>query len=144
MSHFAKVQDGVVVQVIVAEQSVIDSGLFGPPSEWVQTSYNTHAGVHWLPEQRMVTPSGQPSLRANFAGIGHIYDSENDVFYHPKPLDRNGLPCDSWTIGEPDWLWKPPIPAPPPIVVDVNNPKNYSYNAWDEPTQTWVVISPNQ
>ena len=46
MSHFAKVVDGKVTQVIVAEQDVIDSGLFGSPSEWIQTSYNTYANNH--------------------------------------------------------------------------------------------------
>jgi hypothetical protein len=41
MSHFAKVENGIVVNVIVAEQDVIDSGIFG--HGWVQTSYNTMA-----------------------------------------------------------------------------------------------------
>jgi hypothetical protein len=57
MSHFAKVENGVVTQVIVAEQDVIDSGIFG--HGWVQTSYNTHGGQH---------PEGRP-LRKNYAGL---------------------------------------------------------------------------
>ena len=54
MTHFAKVKNGIVTQVIVAEQDVIDSGLFG--DGWVQTSYNTHGGQH---------PEGRP-LRKNY------------------------------------------------------------------------------
>ena len=73
MSHFAQVQDGVVVQVIVAEQDVIDSGLFG--TGWVQTSFNTHGGQH---------PDGRP-LRKNYAGIGYTYDAVRDAFIPPKP-----------------------------------------------------------
>ena len=46
MAHFAKVENGIVSQVIVAEQDFINSGAVGDPSSWVQTSYNTHAGVH--------------------------------------------------------------------------------------------------
>ena len=73
MAHFAKVEDGIVTQVIVAEQDVIDSGLFG--GGWVQTSYNTFGGQH---------PEGRP-LRKNFAGIGYAYDAERDAFIPPQP-----------------------------------------------------------
>ena len=47
MSHFAKIDDdNIVTQVIVAEQSFINSGAVGDSSIWIQTSYNTHGGVH--------------------------------------------------------------------------------------------------
>ena len=46
MAHYAKIENGIVTQVIVAEQDFIDSGVAGDPSTWIQTSYNTHAGVH--------------------------------------------------------------------------------------------------
>ena len=75
MSHFAKVENNIVTQVIVAEQDVIDSGLFGDPASWVQTSYNTHNGVHLL---------GGTPLRKNFAGIGYTYDPVADEF---NPLE---------------------------------------------------------
>jgi hypothetical protein len=74
MSHFAKIENGIVTQVIVAEQDVINSGLFGAPHTWVQTSYNTHNGVHAL---------GGTPLRKNFAGIGYTYDSIADEFNPP-------------------------------------------------------------
>jgi hypothetical protein len=86
MSHFAKVENGIVTQVIVAEQDVIDSGLFG--YGWVQTSYNTFGGQH---------PEGRP-LRKNYAGIGFIYDAQRDAFIPPK-LD------ESWTLNEETCLW---------------------------------------
>jgi len=71
MSHFAKVVDGKVIEVIVAEQDFIDN-LDGT---WIQTSYNTHGNQH---------PEGRP-LRGNYAGIGFTYDDTNDVFYAPQP-----------------------------------------------------------
>ena len=76
MSHFAKVENGIVTQVIVAGQDVIDSGMFG--TGWVQTSYNTHAGQH---------PEGRP-MRKNYAGIGYTYDSVRDAFIAPKCHDE--------------------------------------------------------
>jgi hypothetical protein len=75
MSHFAKVCDGKVVQVIVAEQEFFDTFVDSTPGEWIQTSYNTIGGQH---------PEGRP-LRKNFAGIGFTYDREKDAFIPPKP-----------------------------------------------------------
>ena len=86
MTHFAQIQDTVVVQVIVAEQDVIDSGMFG--TGWIQTSYNTYGGVH---------PEGRP-LRKNFAGVGYTYDAQRDAFIPPKPA----VAC---TLSEATCLW---------------------------------------
>ena len=41
MAHFAKVEDGIVTQVIVADQDFIDNHCTGT---WIQTSYNTRYG----------------------------------------------------------------------------------------------------
>ena len=93
MAHFALVNaQGIVEQVIVAEQDVIDSGLFGNPSSWVQTSYNTHGGVH---------ANGGTPLRKNYAGIGFTYDSVRDAFIPPKPYN-------TWVLDEETCLWNPP------------------------------------
>ncbi len=75
MSHFAKVVNGIVTQVIVAEPEFFDTFVDSSPGEWVQTSYNTHGGQH---------PEGRP-LRKNYAGIGFTYDRERDAFIPPKP-----------------------------------------------------------
>lgn len=91
MAHFAKVVDGVVAQVIVAEQDYIDT-LDG---QWVQTSYNTYGNQH---------PEGRP-LRGNYASIGGTYDSVNNVFVAPKP-------APSCTLNTSTWLWEYPQPYP--------------------------------
>jgi hypothetical protein len=75
MGHFAKVTNGIVTQVIVAEPEFFDTFVDSSPGEWIQTSYNTHGGQH---------PEGRP-LRKNYAGIGYIYDVERDAFIPPKP-----------------------------------------------------------
>jgi hypothetical protein len=109
MSHFAKVENGVVTQVIVAEQDVIDSGLFG--TGWVQTSYNTYGGQH---------PEGRP-LRKNYAGVGFVYDSTRDAFIPPKPFP-------SWVLNENTCLWDAPTPRP-------DDGKEYK---WNEDTTSWI------
>ena len=109
MAHFAKVEDGIVTEVIVAEQDVIDSGLFG--DGWVQTSYNTHGGQH--PEDR--------PLRKNFAGIGFAYDAERDAFIPPQNYP-------SWTLSEETCLWEPPVAYP----------SDGGLYVWDEDTLSWV------
>lgn len=75
MGHFAKVCDGIVTQVIVAEPEFFDTFVDSSPGQWIQTSYNTHGGQH---------PEGSP-LRKNYAGIGFTYDVERDAFIPPKP-----------------------------------------------------------
>ena len=77
MSHFAKIENNIVTQVIVVEQDVINTGLFGDPTSWVQTSYNTRDGVHLL---------GGTPLRTNFAGVGYTYDPVADEFNPPETI----------------------------------------------------------
>jgi hypothetical protein len=119
MGHFAKVLNGIVQNVIVAEPDFFDTFVDSSPGEWIQTSYNTRGNVHYTPNTN--EPSGNPALRGNYAGIGYIYDSVNDVFYPPKPFD-------SWTISaETNWIWTPPVPYP-----DDGN----TY-IWNEDTVSW-------
>ena len=84
MAHYAKVLDGIVVKVIVAEASFFDTFVDDSPGKWIQTSYNTKGGKHYRPDS-MEEDSGTP-LRKNYAGIGDIYDEEKDAFYAQQPL----------------------------------------------------------
>jgi hypothetical protein len=111
MSHFAKVSDGKVVQVIVAEPEFFQTFVDTSPGEWIQTSYNTHGGQH---------PEGRP-LRKNYAGIGFTYDRTRDAFIPPKPYA-------SWTLNEDTCLWDAPTPMPTDGVY-----------TWDESTTSWVA-----
>jgi hypothetical protein len=128
MSHYAQVINGIVQQVIVADQDFIDT--LSDKENWIQTSFNTRYGVHYAPNS--TNPDGGIALRANYAGVGFIYDATNDVFYAPKPLDINNIPCDSWTISAPNWKWTPPIPMPK---------LGRIYN-WDETNQVWIEVNP--
>ena len=118
MSHFAKIENGFVTQVIVVEQDVINTGLFGDPGSWVQTSYNTYAGEHSL--------GGFP-LRKNYAGIGYIYDLQRDAFYAPSPYP-------SWILDEDKCIWFAPVEMPAP------DPTTGTYYEWNEETVSWKAI----
>jgi len=109
MSHFAKISNGFVQQVIVAEQDFIDT--LPDSKDWVQTSYNTFGNKHNL---------GGTPLRGNYAATGYVYDSVNDVFYISQPFK-------SWTLNQSTWLWDAPSPLP-------RDGKTY---AWDEPSLSW-------
>jgi len=111
MSHFARVNaQGVVEQVIVAEQDYIDS--LPDKTSWVQTSYNTYKGVHVL---------GGTPLRKNYAGVGFTYDSTRDAFISVKPFA-------SWILNEDTCCWEAPIAIP-------DDGKLYQ---WNEEQTNWV------
>ena len=116
MSHFAQIdENNIVTQVLVIEQDVVDTGLFGNPSSWIQTSYNTSGGVHKL---------GGTPLRKNYAGIGYTYDLTRDAFIPPQPYT-------SWTLDETMCLWQAPVAHP-------TDGKQY---AWNEATVSWQEIT---
>jgi len=107
MAHFAKIENSIVTEVIVAEQEYIDT----LPGQWVQTSYNTKGNVHKF---------GNTPLRKNFAGIGYTYNSELDAFIPPKPFP-------SWTLNEETGLWEAPIAEP----------QTEFRHFWNEEEQVW-------
>ncbi len=115
MAHYAKVSDGLVTQVIVAEAEFFDTFVDSSPGEWIQTSYNTSGGVH---------SDGGVALRKNYAGVGFTYDSVRDAFIPPQPYN-------SWTLNEDTCLWDSPVPYPTDDLM-------YS---WDEDTTSWVEIT---
>jgi hypothetical protein len=114
MAHFAKVVDGKVSQVIVAEPEFFDTFVDSSPGAWIQTSYNTIGGVH---------KNGGTPLRGNYAGIGYTYDATNDVFYAPQPFA-------SWKLNNTTWTWESPVAYP-------KGDKRY---AWDESVKNWVEV----
>jgi hypothetical protein len=121
MAHFAKVCDGKVVQVIVAEPEFFNTFVDSSPGEWIQTSYNTRGGVHYGQDGN---PDGGVALRGNYAGIGFTYDRTNDVFYPPAPFS-------SWTLNNTTWTWEAPVAYP-------SDGKIYQ---WNEETQNWVEVN---
>lgn len=112
MSHFAKVLDGKVIQVIVAEPEFFNTFVDTTPGTWLQTSYNTTGNTHI---------NGGTPLRGNYAGVGYTYDHAHDVFYAPQPYA-------SWILNNTTWIWEPPVAMP-------TDGKLYK---WNETTKTWI------
>jgi len=137
MPYFAKVYPTglaskfIVEEVISADQDFINSGAVGSPANWFQTSYNTYGNVHYAPSPPAEphTPDGGIPLRANYAGIGYVFDTSfsqdgvNGVFYAPQPYP-------SWILNTTTFLWEAPVPYP----TDGNE------YVWDEATQSWVLV----
>jgi hypothetical protein len=162
MAHFAEIdENNIVIRVIVADQEVIDSGEFGDPTKWIQTSYNTRGGVHKL---------GGTPFRKNYAGAGMIWDPVRDAFYEPQPTPRftfnedtgmweyppkpagdnrrytynfkldiwellvNPKPYESWTWNETTYFWDPPIPYP-----EAYSTTEEPRYVWNEENMQWVL-----
>lgn len=123
MAHFAKVQDGIVTQVIVAEPEFFDTFVDSSPGEWIQTSYNTRGGVHYQPDSNTPSADQSKALRKNYAGIGYTYDRERDAFIPPKPYSR-------WVLDEQTCLWVAPTQYP-------DDGKLYR---WDDTAGNWVEV----
>jgi len=103
MAHFAKVDKGIVKQVIVAEEGFFDTFVDDTPGKWIKTSYNTRGGVHYEPNSNTESADQTKALRKNFAGIGFHYDGVG--FYAPQPFN-------SWTKNETTYLWEAPLTYP--------------------------------
>jgi hypothetical protein len=127
MAHFAKVNNGIVEQVIVAEPEFFDTFVDSSPGQWIQTSYNTRGGVHYDPATGEPSADQSKALRKNYAGIGYSYDATRDAFIPPKPYA-------SWTLNEDTCLWGAPVAMPT---------EGGPYT-WNESTQTWDVVPDQQ
>ena len=123
MGHFAKVSNGIVTRVIVAEADFFNNFVDDSPGQWIQTSYNTRGGVHYQPNTNEPSEDQSKALRKNYAGIGYTYDSTRDAFIPPQPFN-------SWTLNEDTCLWDSPVPYP-------EDGKLYK---WNEEIVNWEVI----
>jgi hypothetical protein len=123
MAHFAKVLNGTVQQVIVAEPEFFNTFVDTSPGEWIQTSYNTRGGVHYNPETNQPSADQSKALRKNYAGVGYTYDAQRDAFIPPKPYN-------SWILNEQTCLWESPIPYP-------TDGEQY---IWNEQTIGWDLV----
>ena len=127
MGHFAKVENGLVTKVIVADLEFFNTFVDSSPGEWIQTSYNTRGGVHYKSDSDEPSEDQSKALRMNYAGVGYTYDKIKDAFIPPKPYD-------SWVLDEKTLTWKPPIAYP--TDVDVNG--NRKVYTWNESSVSWL------
>ena len=122
MSHYAKIdKNNIVTRVIVIDEEVVNSGEFGNPLSWIQTSFNTFGGKHSL---------GGTPLRKNYAGVGMTYDKDRDAFIPSQPYP-------SWILDENTCQWDAPLPYPlPEEKVAFSGSIDHVYE-WDEDNITW-------
>ena len=158
MAHFAKLgANSKVIQVLTLNnsdmlnadgvedetvgQQYLETHNNWPAQMWIQTSYNTSGGTH---------RNGGTPFRGNYAGIGSIYDSTNDIFHGPQPYN-------SWTFNLSIADWEAPVAFPSvttygdnvPYTIecdednlrwlgyDNSNPRNEF--SWDPDSSSWIA-----
>jgi hypothetical protein len=138
MAHYALVnKDNVVLRIIVCDQDPTNIDVPRKEAEdvegrWLQTSYNTRAGVHYNSDG--VTPSGKPGLRFNYAGINFTYSDEFDAFIPPRP-------SESWKLDTATFQWTLPAEDIKTIVAPLTfKTLNYSSNMVSVESSTNVRI----
>jgi hypothetical protein len=124
MAHFAKIVDGTVIKVIVAELEFFNTFVDSSPGQWLQASYNTRGGVHYQPNSHEPSADQSKALRMNFPGVGYTYDAERDAFISPSPFP-------SWVLNQTTCLWEPPVAMP-------DDGQIYT---WNETEQRWDAVS---
>ena len=141
MAHFAKMgMNGKVIQVLtmdndkmlnadgVEDESVGQQWLERhnnwPAQMWIQTSYNTQGNKH-------KSGDNSKAFRGNYAGIGHIWDEDNNMFFPKKPYP-------SWVKDTSDAQWHSPIGDAPALTAEqeADTSNVYTY-IWNEDNQSW-------
>jgi|TARA_R100001129_G_scaffold156430_1_gene119653 hypothetical protein len=133
MAHFAKIDSNNKVETVIVapDQAYVDS-LGG---RWIQTSYNTLAGVHYDPITGQPSADQSKALRKNFAGIGANYDESRDAFISDQPYP-------SWTLNETSCIYEPPVAIPTiwTYATDEREDEIFKFTDWDEPNLRWIAI----
>jgi hypothetical protein len=131
MSHFAKIENGLVTKVIVAEKDFFEKFIDDSPGIWLQTSYNMRGGIYYDPNSN-IPADPQPEIasddgrrRKNYAGVGFTYNHELDAFIPPQPYP-------SWVLNEETCLWNSPVPYPTDGQVYIWNEEN---TVWEQITE---------
>ena len=131
MAHFAKVLDGKVIDVIVAEPEFFDTFVDETPGDWYKTSINMRGGVYYDSEtnepheDQSLIDGDEARERKNFASVGYTYDKDRNAFIPEQPFP-------SWTLNEDTCRWDPPTPRP---AFD-----GQTLYAWNEDDLEWEVI----
>ena len=142
MAHFAKLgSNSKVIQVLTLNngdmlnadgvedetvgQQYLERHNNWPAQMWIQTSYNTSGGTH---------NSGGTPLRGNYAGIGYIWDEDNNIFYPKKPYA-------SWVLNTTTASWHSPIGDAPDDLTDEEKAANTHY-VWNEGSGAWDKTTP--
>ena len=126
MAHYAQIDStNKVTNVIVIDDSLLTvaqdyiNNTLGLPGTWVQTSYNTHGGIHYGPNG---LPDGGQQIGYNYAGVGYNYDPIAKAFYIKQPWP-------SWNLDKSTYTWIPPV----------DYPSDKQYYHWDEQNKNWIL-----
>ena len=131
MSYYAKVLNGIVTNIIIAEPDFMENEFIDTePGTWIKTSFNVRGGVYFDPETNEPHPDQETIIsaedgrqRKNFAWVGSKYSHEHDAFEGQKIYP-------SWILNTETFLYEAPIDKP-------NDGLDYY---WDEDNESWVIV----
>ena len=145
MAHFAKIsEENIVLQVLTLDnkdmlnESNVETESIGqaylqqhnnwPSHLWIQTSYNTRGNKHYQSDNHddgglIESEDQSKKLRGNYAGIGFTWDSENEIFWSPKPYD-------SWVKHIDTATWKSPIGDAPDFTSEQQSQNDAGTHEW--------------
>ena len=123
MAHFAKIKNNIIVQIEVVHNDIATDeqagitflqNLYNDTATWKKTSYNTYQNTHKL--------SGT-AFRGNYAGIGYIWDADNNIFLPSKPFT-------SWTKHTSSATWRSPLGNAPDLTEEQVSQNNANSHTW--------------
>jgi hypothetical protein len=129
MAHYALINsDNIVVQVITGVnedivQTDLDGKQVGGTSEAWEQFYAAQPQFAGLTCRRT---SYNGNIRANYAGIGYIYDPDFDVFIGPRPYL-------SWKLNYTTFQWEAPVAKPDDI-------EGFVWR-WSEINKEWISVN---
>ena len=150
MAHFAKLgSNSKVIQVLTLDnkdmlnadgkedesvgQQYLEKHNNWPAQMWIQTSYNTRGGKHYDNKTGELSADQSKALRGNYAGIGHIWDEDNNIFYGKKPYT-------SWVLNTTTASWHSPIGDAPELTDEEK--ADISHYEWNEADKSWDLKTP--
>ena len=159
MAHFAKLgANGKVIQVLTMDndkmlnadgvedetvgQQWLETHNNWPAQMWIQTSYNTSLNKHYTNTDtgKVLSEDQSKAFRGNYAGIGYIWDEDNNIFWPKKPYA-------SWVKNLTDARWQSPIGDAPALTAEQESQNEagthrWSY-VWNEEGQSWDLTDDN-
>ena len=113
MPYFAKInRDQVVTNVVVGNDDFLTTFVDDTPGTWLECNKQMCGGVLYDKSTKLPADDQSKAFRLNWPGVGWTYDKTLDGFIDPRPVDKDGESCASWTLNNSTGYYEPPIAHP--------------------------------
>ena len=113
MPYFAKInRDKEVTNVVVGNDDFLTTFVDETPGKWLECNKQMCGGVLYDKSTKLPADDQSKAFRLNWPGVGWFYDATLDGFIEPRPVDKDGESCASWTLNNSTGCYQPPITRP--------------------------------